>query len=94
MIKVGVRPQRQQEANLMQSPADNASGALLSSESFRDDLPSISANNSVITQSTTSSKSESIILSNNVLSISVDTKGADIIAAKAAEILSKQKRTG
>ena len=70
------------EANIIQSPADNASGAFLSSESFQDDLPSISANNSVITPNTTSSRSETITLSNNVLSISVDTKGADIVAAK------------
>jgi membrane protein insertase, YidC/Oxa1 family, N-terminal domain len=75
-------PETTQESSLMQAPADSASDPRLSSESFRDDLPSISANNSVITPNTTSKRSETITLSNNVLSISVDTKGADIVAAK------------
>ena len=75
-------PETTQETSLMQAPSDSAPDTQLSSESFQDDLPSISANNSVIAPSTTSNRSETIVLSNNVLSISVDTKGADIVAAK------------
>ena len=75
-------PERTQESSLMQAPADNVSDDQYSSESFQDDLPSISANNSVITLDTSSNRSETITLSNSVLSISVDTKGADIVAAK------------
>ena len=78
----GQPPETTQESSLIQAPADTAPDPQLSSESFQDDLPSIAANNSVITPNTTSSRSETIILSNNVLSISVDTKGADIVAAK------------
>ena len=71
-----------QETNLNQATTDIMPDAQISSESFQENLPSISANNSVITPNTTSSRSETIILSINVLSISVDTKGADIVAAK------------
>ena len=78
----GQPPETPQESSLMQAPADSASDPQISSESFQDDLPSISSNSGVITPITTSNRSETIILSNNVLSISVDTKGADIVAAK------------
>ena len=53
-------PETTQESSLMQAPADSASDPRLSSESFRDDLPSISANNSVIAPNTTSKRSETI----------------------------------
>ena len=75
-------PETNQETNLMEAPTDTTPDAQISSESFQENLPSISSNNTVMTPDTVSRKLETISLSNNVLSISVDTKGADIVAAK------------
>ena len=80
-----------QESSLMQAPADTAPDAQVSSESFQDNLPSISKNKSTITLDKASLKSETISLSNNVLAISVDTKGADIVAAKLLKYYPSKK---
>ena len=75
-------PEKITDTGLMQAPAESNSIAQFSSESFQENLPSISSNNSIKTQNIVGRKAETINLSNNVLSISVDTKGADIVAAK------------
>ena len=70
------------EPSSIQAPDENVYDAQFSSESFQENLPSISTNSNIDTLAAVSRKSETISLSNNVLSISVDTKGADIVAAK------------
>ncbi len=80
-----------QESNLIQTPADSAPDAQVSSESFQDNLPSISKNKSILMPDKVSLKSETISLSNNVLAISVDTKGADIVAAKLLKYYPSKK---
>ena len=75
-------PQNLLERNQTQASIETATNALNSSESFQENLPSITNNNEVNTPITVSPKSQTITLTNNVLSISVDTKGADIVAAK------------
>ncbi|MBI73301.1 MAG: membrane protein insertase YidC [Gammaproteobacteria bacterium] len=53
-----------------------------SSESFQENLPSINSGKLVANTNNLKDKSETSTISNNVLSITVDSKGADIIAAK------------
>ncbi len=70
------------DKNQFLAPADIATEAQNRSESFQENLPNITSDSGVSTPNTVSRKSETITLANNVLSISVDTKGADIVAAK------------
>ena len=53
-----------------------------SSESFQENLPSINSGELVAKTNNISERSETTTISNNVLSITVDSKGADIIGAK------------
>ena len=60
----------------------NLIGSDQSSESFQENLPSIITGEPVGITNKPKPKSETSTISNNVLSITVDSKGADIIAAK------------
>ena len=53
-----------------------------SSESFQENLPSINSGELVSKTNNIRERSETTTISNNVLSITVDSKGADIIGAK------------
>ena len=53
-----------------------------SSESFQENLPSINSGELVAKTNNIRERSETTTISNNVLSITVDSKGADIIGAK------------
>ena len=70
------------EISSTQPPIENVSDAQFSSESFQENLPSISTKSNTGSPSAVSRKTETINLSNSVLSILVDTRGADIVSAK------------
>ena len=67
-----------------ENPAPRGLGQTLnssdeSSESFQENLPSINSGELVAKTNNISERSETTTISNNVLSITVDSKGADII---------------
>ena len=70
-----------------QSPAPSGLGQTLntsdeSSESFQEHLPNINSGELAAKTNNLKHRSETTTISNNVLSITVDSKGADIIGAK------------
>jgi len=68
--------------------SDNAES---SSSSFQSNLPSITNSESVVSTENSAERPETTTLSNNVLSITVDSKGADIVGATLLKYFPNKK---
>ena len=74
--------ERNQESQSPRGLDQNLNTSDESSESFQENLPSINTGELVAITNNIRERSETSTISNNVLSITVDSKGADIIGAK------------
>ncbi len=74
--------ERNQESQSPRVLDQNLNTSDESSESFQENLPSINTGQLVAKTNNLKPRSETSTISNNVLSITVDSKGADIIGAK------------